>query len=280
MPPLAAKLNLALRQLGVELYRDDPQALGYGTTDSQTIRDRALLLLARFGYGVRRTYPADLPAEVAATLESVRPHTMTSALTVIGLCEAVEYLVRSRLPGSIVECGVWRGGSMMAVALTLLRLGVEDRDLYLFDTFAGMAMPSEHDFPFGEPDRPALARWRRDRRGEVNEWAYAPLERVRDNILSTGYPPQRVHLVKGLVQDTVPDQAPDAIALLRLDTDWYESTRHELKHLYPRLTPGGVLILDDYGAWAGQRRAVDEFAPASGLLLSRIGASARLAVKP
>ncbi len=104
---------------------------------------------------------------------------------------------------------------------------------------------------------------------------------VRETIDSAGYPSERVHFVRGQVEDTVPEQAPERIALLRLDTDWYESTRHELLHLYPRLASGGVLIVDDYGHWDGCRRAVDEYfsTEAEPVLLSRIDYTGRLAVK-
>jgi hypothetical protein len=112
--------------------------------------------------------------------------------------------------------------------------------------------------------------------------AYAPLDHVRDNMVRTGYPEQRIHFVKGRVEDTIPAGAPDTISLLRLDTDWYESTRHELTHLFPRLSRGGVVIIDDYGHWRGARRAVDEYFAQHGpsLLLHRIDYTARAAVKP
>lgn len=99
---------------------------------------------------------------------------------------------------------------------------------------------------------------------------------------STGYPPERIHLVPGRVEDTVPAQAPERIALLRLDTDWYASTKHELDHLYPRLSDGGVLIVDDYGHFEGARRAVDDYLAeqAEPLLLNRIDYTGRIAVKP
>jgi len=92
---------------------------------------------------------------------------------------------------------------------------------------------------------------------------------------------ERIHYVKGMVEDTVPEQAPEKIALLRLDTDWYESTRHELEHLFPRLSSGGILIIDDYGHWAGAKEATDEFIARHRLqlFLSRIDYTGRLAVK-
>jgi O-methyltransferase len=277
---LEQRLNRTLRDFGFELYRGDPASLGYGITSRRSLRNSVLGALAKRGYGVRRKYDADIAVHVIEIVERVRPYTMTSPRTVVGLCEAVEYLVRNRIGGDLVECGVWRGGSMMAAALTLLRLGADDRRLHLFDTFAGMPMPEEHDVSLTGWVSDALDRWRRDQRPEHNDWAYAPVEAVRENVLSTGYPPENVRVVKGMVEDTVPGQAPESIALLRLDTDWYGSTRHELEHLYPRLVPGGVLIIDDYGSWAGARKAVDEYEPTRRLLLGRLDAFARIAIKP
>ena len=100
-------------------------------------------------------------------------------------------------------------------------------------------------------------------------------------LFRSGYPPERVHYVQGKVEETLLGKRPRSIACLRLDTDWYESTRDELEHLFPLLVPGGVLILDDYGFWAGQKKAVDEYFAAHGitLLLQRIDANARLAIK-
>ncbi len=112
-------------------------------------------------------------------------------------------------------------------------------------------------------------------------WCIASLQEVRHNMQATGYPSGQIHYIEGRVEETIPAQIPDSIALLRLDTDWYESTRHELEHLYPRLVEGGVLVLDDYGHWQGARQAVDEYFAQAGHrpLLQRIDYSGRLAVK-
>jgi O-methyltransferase len=276
---IAELVNRPLREFGIELFRDDPSSLAYGTSQSRTLRNAALRALARKGYGVRRTYDRDVAPGLIAIAERVRPYTMTSPRSVIGLCEAVEYVERNNVQGAFVECGVWRGGSVMAEALTLLRLGVSTRELYLFDTFAGMPMPGVYDLSLTEPDQQPLDRWRLSQTHAHNDWAYAPIETVRANILSTGYPDARVHLVEGAVEHTIPDQAPDSVALLRLDTDWYSSTRHELQQLYPRLSPGGVLIVDDYGSWAGARKAVEEYDPVRRLFLGRLDGFARIAIK-
>jgi hypothetical protein len=184
---------------------------------------------------------------------------------------AVEYLVRHRIPGDIVECGVWKGGSIMAAARTLLRLE-ETRQLWLFDTFTGMSAPTAEDVSVcnvnAEEDYKA-------------NYLRVGVDEVRSHVLSTGYPPEQIRFVEGKVEDTIPAQAPAQIALLRLDTDWYESTRHELVHLFPRLVRGGVLIIDDYGHWQGARKASDEYFAANnvGILLNRIDFSARIAIK-
>ena len=121
-----------------------------------------------------------------------------------------------------------------------------------------------------------------ERRSEDSAiWAYAPTERVRHNLGSTGYPEAQVTYVRGPVEETIPGTMPHRIALLRLDTDWYASTAHELRHLFPRLVTGGVLIIDDYGHWEGARRAVDEYFRDSDakVLLNRIDYTGRIGVR-
>jgi O-methyltransferase len=222
--------------------------------------------------------PLDFEQSDVELYERVAGHTMTPPARIYALTRAVEYVVRRRVPGAIVECGVWRGGSMMAAALTLLRLGATDRDLYLFDTFAGMTAPGSEDVTLAG-DAAADLLVGADPDSDLR--AEAGIENVRAGMLSIGYPAEKIHLVEGAVEETLPDAAPTQIALLRLDTDWYASTKHELHHLYPRLGTGGILIVDDYGYWRGARTAVDEYLQEENvyLLLNRIDNSARIAIK-
>jgi O-methyltransferase len=223
--------------------------------------------------------PIDFDETDADLCLRVADYTMTTPPRIYALRRAVEYVSTRPIHGAIVECGVWRGGSMMAVALTLLRLGVTDRDLYLFDTFTGMTEPGEEDVKHsGERAADVLAGSSR----ESHDWAVASLDQVREAVLSVGYPEDRIHFVQGPVEETLPANAPAEIALLRLDTDWYASTKHELVHLFPRLAPGGVLIVDDYAYWQGARQAVDEYIEENALtlLLNRIDYTARIAVRP
>jgi O-methyltransferase len=240
----------------------------------------SMITMPRFLRKARRgpRLPADFDRRTAAVCTAVAPFTMTSPERIAALVDAVRYVARHAIPGDVVECGVWRGGSMMAVARTLLELD-DLRSLHLFDTFDGMPPPGDVDRDrSGASAADLLATSDRE---SSSVWARSPLDEVRRNLAATGYPPERIRFVVGRVEETVPDRAPASIAILRLDTDWYESTRHELVHLFPRLSVGGVLIIDDYGHWEGARKAVDEYLAETGvrLLLQRIDATGRIAVK-
>lgn len=234
--------------------------------------------------GVQAAQPSSLAIdgedEDGETVKFVQPYTMTSPERIRALCSATRYIEQAGIQGAIVECGVWRGGSMMAVARTLKSLGVEDRELFLFDTFEGMSEPGIHDVATtGETAKELLDRNSRTQEDLV--WCYAPLEQVKLAMSLTNYPEARTHFIPGRVENTITKAAPDKIALLRLDTDWYESTRHEMEQLFPRLGRGGVLILDDYGHWQGARRAVDEYFQGHQvkILLHKIDYTGRVAVK-
>lgn len=217
------------------------------------------------------------PAEQKILL-SARPFTMTSVERMAALLNAVNYISEQQIPGNIAECGVWRGGSMMVVALTLLARGDTSRSLYLYDTYEGMSAPTGKDKSFdGASAAEQLARSKKD----DAIWCYASVEDVRKNLLSTGYPKDKIHFIKGKVEDTIPATLPGDLALLRLDTDWYESTLHELNQLYPLLHARGVMVIDDYGHWQGARKAVDEYFQKTGesIYLHRIDYTGRILVR-
>jgi O-methyltransferase len=213
------------------------------------------------------------------TIDDITPYTMTTSAQQHCLADAIAYVAANQIPGDIVECGVWRGGSMMLAATQLIELGAATRDLWLFDTFEGMTPPSDEDRDFSGCHATEIL----DRGDFLAEKcrAYAPLELVAANLASTGYPRALCHFVKGPVEETLPNSAPASIAILRLDTDWYRSTKHELVHLFPRLSSGGILIVDDYGHWQGARKAVDEYFAECGIRvdLQRIDHGARCVVK-
>jgi hypothetical protein len=222
---------------------------------------------------------ADLTPEWRATIAAAQPYSMTSIERLAALIGAVEHVVRAGIEGAFVECGVWQGGSTLAAALTLIRLR-DQRDLYLFDTFEGMPAPGPRDVDLHGVH--AGEWWSADVQREAARYHGATEGEVRRMLLEqSGYDPTRLHLVAGLVETTIPAAAPERISVLRLDTDFYDSTKHELTQLWPRLSVGGILIIDDYGHFEGARHAVDEFFAERGErpFLHRIDYTGRLVVK-
>ncbi len=181
----------------------------------------------RFGYEIVKMGGDYTPDELVI-MAKVRPFTATSNERISGLINAVKYLSRNRIEGDFVECGVWRGGSIMAAMLALLQLGDISRNFYLYDTYEGMTPPTDKDVTYGN-DRAVdlLAASEADKEGP-SYWCVAGLDDVKRNVFSTGYPKDKIHFVKGRVEDTLPASLPGKIALLRLDTDWYESTYHDV----------------------------------------------------
>ncbi len=223
-----------------------------------------------------RHFP-EATAEEAALIEKFRPYTMTGEHRQWTLLKAVDYLDRRSIPGDIVECGVWRGGNMMMVKAARGASPIHRRQ-FLYDTFAGMTEPTDDDI--GADGRQPRLIHRKSQSDGHNEWAYASLEEVTGNFRRFGLLDDDVILTKGPVEETLrrPD-LPDEIALLRLDTDWYESTKVELEILYPRLAPGGVLIIDDFGTWLGARKAVEEYFEQQGPFLFAVDRGCRMAIK-
>jgi len=222
---------------------------------------------------------SNLEFEFLAFYERCRQYTMTSWERLYALYKSVHYVVENKIPGDVVECGVWRGGSMKLVAQVLCALGVTDRSLFLYDTFEGMTEP-DPALDVDASGNKAFDDWLEIQRRGV-KWSYASVEEVREVIAASGYPMDKVVFVKGPVEDTIPATLPDRISLLRLDTDWYASTRHEIEHLYPRLSMHGILFLDDYGHYKGAQRAIDEYFDRTGRrpFLNRIDYSCRAAIK-
>ncbi len=242
-------------------------------------------LVRRAGFDIVRYRPHrepvmlwDMTDRENKIVQAVKPYTLTSEERIAALMNAVEYITEHHIPGDIVECGVWRGGSMMAVALALMYHGDSSRHLYLYDTFEGMSEPTKHDQSFDGLF--AQSQLERDPVG-TGIWCRSSIDEVRANVLSTGYPEERIHFIQGKVEETLPSIRPVHLSLLRLDTDWYESTKHELIHLFPLLDPRGLLIIDDYGHWQGARKAVDEYVTERhlSLYLHRVDYTCRVGVQ-
>lgn len=209
-----------------------------------------------------------------------KPYTMVSIERSFALHKAVKYIINSQIPGDFVECGVWKGGQAMIIAYTLLQVKDLSRKIWLYDTYTGMAKPTDVDVKIGD-DKKAIEKWKKGSREDYNKWAYASLDEVKRNLFSTKYPKDKIKFIKGKVEDTIPGKIPEKISILRLDTDFYESTYHELVHLYPLLEKGGVLLIDDYGSWEGARKAVDQYIQENkiSIFLNRIDNTGRIGIK-
>ncbi len=221
----------------------------------------------------------DLDEGMRSIIRTVEPYTLTSGERVAALCTCVDYIVDNGIPGAFVECGLWRVGSLMAILLRLRQRGISDRDVVGFDTFTGQTEPTREDVDFENRAQDSSVNTLQTQIVSALFESEVSRDQVFALLASTGYAPERIHLVAGRVEDTLPAHAPEGTALLRLDTDYYDSTRHELEHLYPRIPIGGVLIIDDYGHFKGSRKAVDEYLKGHRILLQRVDYSCRLAIK-
>ncbi len=225
-------------------------------------------------------FPSDFAYDHIDIIRLVQPFTMTGPESLYSLIQGVKHIIQNNVPGDIVECGVWRGGSMMAVAHTLLRLNHTEKTLFLYDTFSGMSKPTDLDVNWHGLKAYNKFNKRRLPDGKTN-WAIASLNEVKENMLQVGYDQSKINFIEGKIEETIPETIPKTISLLRLDTDWYESTKHELIHLFPRLSKNGVIIIDDYGHWKGCQKAVDEYFSENkiNIFLNRVNYSVRMGLK-
>jgi O-methyltransferase len=222
---------------------------------------------------------ADFSPQENKIWQLVQPFTMTSPERLVAFTRAIDYVIKNNIAGDVVECGVWKGGSIMAALQTLVYQQITNKNIYLYDTFEGMSEPTNEDKSFD--GRAAQMQLNEADKLKSIVWCYSTLDEVQANIAKIDYPLANIHFVQGKVEDTIPATMPEKIAILRLDTDWYASTKHELVHLFPRLVRGGILIIDDYGHWEGCRKAVDEYFEAQNIsiFLSRIDYTGRIGVK-
>lgn len=241
-------------------------------------------LLRKLGYKVQKINKSDFFVDMDKDFfeleKKCNSFTMTSTERLYSVYKSVSYCIENELDGDFVECGVWKGGSSMMIALCLLKKNITNRKIYLYDTFEGMSKPTEEDINYAA-NKAAIKYAEKLNAESGSDWCRSEIEEVKQNLYSTGYPKEKIIFVKGKVEDTIPKTIPNQIALLRLDTDWYESTKHEMEHLYPLLVPKSVLIIDDYGHWQGCRKAVDEYFSKNkiAILLNRIDYTGRTGIK-
>ncbi len=229
--------------------------------------------------GLRSDIP-ELNDEDAALLSSIQGLSMTSKIAQWEYVRAIRDVEARGIPGDLVECGVWRGGNLALAGLVRKKLGF-NRQIWAYDTYAGMTAPTEFDEKLAK-DVDTVAKFNKLDRADYNDWCYASRDDVTQNFANIVGENAELRIVEGPVQETLLDRdnLPEKIAILRLDTDFYDSTKAEMEILYPRLSSGGLLIIDDYGEWAGARKAVDEYFAGQHVWLQRVTHSVRMMVKP
>lgn len=186
---------------------------------------------------------------------------------------AIRYILNGNIPGALVECGV-AAGDMEEIWMRELIIRRQVRDIVMYDTFAGLTKPSEFDYTRSDAiiykmeSEDVLKEWESKKISDnTNAWCYTPLEQVKQRLERLAYPKNKLHYIVGDVMETLKytSNIPKNIAILRLDTDWYESSKFELETLYPRVVKGGLVIFDDYYHWDGQRRATDDYFAVNGI---------------
>lgn len=201
---------------------------------------RALDALRPYASGLRQRI------ELAGLMEKCEPFTMVSRERMGTLYQLVKRLDQEGIRGDLVECGVCNGGTAGIIACASADSSLP-RVVRLFDSFEGLPEPS------AETDGPkALAEW-------APGMDLGSIDKVRELFAALRIGEERVRIVPGWFEDTLPGYAMPEVGLLHVDADWYESVKLVLETFYPNVVPGGFVVLDDYGHWEGCRTAVDEF---------------------
>ena len=246
-------------------------------------------LLSFFGYSITlsnslKSYPELEEHEENFCLDVYNSSlTLTSLESLKLLAISAKYVKKVNIVGDFVETGIWRGGSSIVAKYVL----GDSRTFYLYDTFEGMTEPSDFDYRIGESSaEKTKQKWKALRTTTGNKWVAASLSEVENNFKRYKLLDTKIKLIKGDVRITLESlqNLPKVISILRIDTDFYDSTLISLKKLWPLLTSGGIMILDDYAHWDGARRAVDEFFAANGLSdllkVPMAGGGGRFVLKP
>lgn len=245
-------LDLIKRCLTNSIYGDPDwkvlgQQSGWGSRISAFLAARNIQII--------RAIPFDAEARAEGLDWPQQAHTMIGQKRLDNLQFCVEQALAQNIPGDFLEAGVWRGGAAILMRAVLKAHGVTDRCVWVADSFAGLPPPREEAYPQDRSDqhhtRPELA---------------VSLAQVQSNFNRYGLLDAQVCFLPGWFRDTLPQAPVEKLAVVRLDGDMYESTMDGLTHLYPKLSPGGFLIVDDYGSLAPCRQAVDDYRAANTII--------------
>ena len=206
----------------------------------------------------QENYISEISDEEKNIVKKIQPYTMCKVANHWAIIQAIKHIKKNNIDGDLVECGVYKGGNIILYKKIIDQISV-NKQIFAYDTFEGMSEPGKHDKDLKDVN--ALDTFKKYKFSEV-PWCYSSIDEVKKNIEKFGLSPEEDFIfIKGKVEETLKKKKnlPEKISLLRLDTDFYESTKIELEILFPKLQPGGVLIIDDYGHWKGSKKAVDEY---------------------
>jgi hypothetical protein len=260
--------------------------MGYKQIISKTLGNLIRPGLAAFGYRLAETRfdrpPGELSMDELSVINQVHKQILThsSKQRLYATALAVDYVNRAGLKGAFVECGIWKGGNAI-VAKKVADSRGDLREFFLYDTFSGHLPPGSKDVSL-EDGSSASEKYESIVKAS-GSWAAVSVQEVKKYFGNLNVSTENVRFIEGDMMSTLrdPKLVPASISVLRLDTDWYEPTKLQLEELWPKLEIGGVLLLDDYGHWAGSKAAVDEYFAANGInvLLTFSDWSGRAAIK-
>lgn len=227
---------------------------GYRSPPKRLALRIAARWLSQQGIQMYHQVPFDPRIREAGKDHPALAHTMIGLKRLNNLQECVETVLREEVPGDLIETGVWRGGAVIFMRAVLKAYGVLDRMVWAADSFEGLPKPNPDEYP--------------EDRGDVHHlWSHlaVSLEEVKENFAKYDLLDNQVRFLKGWFKDTLPTAPIEQLAVLRLDGDMYESTMDALVNLYPKLSIGGYIIIDDYGYIASCRQAVHDYRNAHGI---------------
>jgi hypothetical protein len=235
----------------------------------------------RFGYTIINNNQriVELSDKQRHLINITNPISMTPQIRRYNLIQALEYIAHYKLEGDLVECGVWKGGNLVIYKKFIEEKNIK-KNIYAFDTFEGMSGQDHNDYIINGRIK-AQTILDKDIKKITNDWGVCSLEEVKFNISQRTKNLNNIFFIKGKVEDTLLDamNLPKKISILRLDTDFYQSTKIELEILYKKVCKGGVIIIDDYGHWAGSKKAVDEFFKEKFVWMHYVDYACRLIIK-
>lgn len=227
----------------------------YGDTEIKIIKGKyfpkreAIGLLNKFGYQLIKPAPMDPDKRLNGLDWPLTAHTMVGLKRLDNIQQCIENVISDNVPGDIIECGVWRGGASIFMRAVLKAYDIKDRIVYVADSFQGCPVPNSERYPQDK---------------DVNLCDYGgtlavPLQKVKANFKSYGLLDEQVRFLEGWFKDTLPHAPFKRLAVMRLDGDLYESTMDALTNLYPKLSTGGYVIVDDYYVIPACKEAVADY---------------------